>query len=353
MRFQKVSIERLRAARVYAFVLAFAAAILYGATYQQFRFFNLDDPGGASDAVDYVEMSKRNFEIGFHRYRWMTPTAAMLVRHVLEGSVRDQALAVKLSFYIVNFAFSLGACVALFALLQAIGFSVPLALLGICAFASSRITVLATATPLVDAAYFCAVTTLLYLIVARKGVILAMSLPIIVISKETILPFLLLPLLTELRRSRAYMVGLAAAALTFATSIYIMNMTSAGPSYAETVFDQFDTVRSNIEYLFSLQGVHDLQNGFSFFLIFAAHGAFLNRKYHLYVILRALLATIPIGLAYAVLNGNLGRMFFVAFPAIIAFALVLIDYVSLLRQAEHTSILESSDKGRSEDRTAV
>jgi hypothetical protein len=346
-------LTRFNAGRLYALVLFFSAAILYGTTYQQFRSFNLDDPGGGMlDAIPYVEMSKGTFGTEFfYRYRWITPTAARLVRPILERVIPDQALAIKLSFYIINFAFSLGTCVAMFALLQAIGFSVPLGLLGVCAFASSRITVLVTATPLVDAAYFCAVTTLLYLIVARKYIILGSLLPIMVICKETVLVFLLLPLLTEARKSRAYFVGFAAALVTFVMNRYIIDIIYplSGPSIAQTIFDQFDTVRGHLGSLFTLQGVHDLQNGFSFFLVFAAIGALLNGLHYYYVIPRAVLATVPIGLGYALLSGNHGRMFFVAFPAIIAFALVLIDFMSVPPQAGH---LESSGNGRSENGTA-
>lgn len=337
---------RFKTAWLYLLVVTLSAAVLYGATYQQFRFFRLNDPGGAADAISYVEMSNGNFDVGFHRYRWMTPTAARLVRLTLGNAIPDEALAVKLSFYIVNFVFSLGTCVVLFALLQAIGFSVPLALLGICAFASSRITVIVTATPLVDAAYFFSVTTLLYLIVARKRVILAVSLPIMVICKETILPFLFLPLLTDIRRSRAYVIGLAVALVTFVVSRYIIDITnpSFGQSFAQTVFDHFDGVRDNLEYLFTLKGIHDLQNGFSFFLVFAAFGGYLNMRHRYYFIPRVVLATVPIGIGYIALSDNLGRQFFIAFPAIIAFALVFINYVSVSCATTQVDNLESSKK---------
>ena len=321
---------RLEETRLYVLVLAFSAAILYGTTYQQFRFFNLGDPGGAADAVSYVEMSKGNFDVDIHRYRWITPTAARLVRPLLERVVRDQGLAVKLSFYAVNFAFSLGTCVAMFALLQSIGFPIPLALLGISAFASGRITVLVTATPMVDAAYFCAVATLLYLTVARKPVILAVLLPAMILCKETVLLFLLLPLFTDIRRSRAYFAGLATAIATFVMSRHIIDIIypASAPRFTETVIEHLGEAWLNFERLFTLQGIHDLQNGFSLLLVLAALGALLNGRHRYYVIPRVVLLTVPIGLGYALLSGNLGRMFFVAFPAVIAYALVLIDHIS-------------------------
>lgn len=322
---------RTNPVRLYALVLAFSAAMLYGATYQQFRFFDLDRPGGAADAIHYVQMSRGDFDIErHHRYRWLTPTIAALVRPALEDAVQDQELAVKLSFYLVNFAFSLGACAALFALLQAMGFSVPLSLLGIGAFASSRVTVLVTATPLVDAAYFCAIATLLYLAVAKKHWILALLLPVMVLSKETALPFLLLPLLTDARKFRSYWIALPVSFLTFMLSRRIIDglYPSNGSNLLETIREHLANVPQHLGELLTLGGIHDLQNGFSFLLVLAAIGAWLNAKHRYHVIPQILLATIPIGLGYAMLSGNLGRMFFAAFPAVIAYALVAIHHVS-------------------------
>ncbi len=320
--------------RVYALVLALSAAILYGTTYQQFRFFDLAAPGGAADATYYVRMSQGDFEIAeHHRYRWLTPTLARLIRPALEETAPDAGLAVRLSFYIVNFAFSLGACVALFALLQFMGFSIPLSLLGVCAFAGSRITVLVTATPLVDAAYFCAVAILLHLAVARKYRTLAVLLPVLVLAKETLLPFLLLPLLTDMRKSPAYGVALPASVLTFIASHRIVD--SFHPvneaSLWQTALEHLEGVPQHLGELVTLRGMHDLQSGFSLLLLLAAIGAWLNARHRYRVIPHVVLATVPIGLGYALLSGNFGRMFFAAFPCVIAYALVSIEHVSRAR----------------------
>ena len=317
--------------RLYALVLAFSAAILYGATYQQFRFFNVDAPLVPTDAIHYVQMSRGNFDFeDHHRYRWLTPTAVRFVLPIVEGAVQDKALADKLSFYFVNFAFSLGTCIALFALLQAMGFSVLLSLLGVCAFSSSRITVLVTATPLVDAAYFCAIATLLYLVVARKHLTLALLLPVMALCKETILLFLLLPLLTDMRKSRAYGAALLASFLTFIISRRIIDdiYPAHGSNLADVILEHLVEVPENLGALLTLRGIHDLQNGFSFLLLLAAMGAWLNARHRYYVIPHVVIATVLIGLGYAFLSGNLGRMFFAAFPAVIAYALVAIDHLA-------------------------
>lgn len=306
-------------------------ALLYGSTYQQFRFFSLAAPGGATDAIQYIEMSHGNPDIDSHvRYRWPTPFAARMVSPALEKLVNDHELAVRLSFYCVNFAFSLIACVAFFGLLRALEFPLVLSLLGVSAFASSRITVLVTGTPMVDAGYYCAISVLLYLVVARKAGILAVMLPLMVLCKETIWPFLFLPLLTPMRRSPAYGAGLLGAALAFAISrhvvdiLYPVNLSTL----ADEVAEHLAGVPENLALLLTLGGLHDLQNGFSLLLPLALAGALINARRRRYAIPRVVLASVPIGLGLAVLSGNLGRMFFAAYPAVIALALITIDHVA-------------------------
>src|ERR1051325_5048689 len=165
----------------YLMVTAFSAAILYGATYQQFRFFSLENPGGATDAIDYVSMARGTLtrEPEFMDNRWLTPTAARLIKPVTDMIVGDDDVSIGLAFYLVNFVFSLLAAVVLFRALQAMRYSMLLSLLGVCAFAASRVTVLVTATPMVDAAYFCAIAILVWLTLEHRALALAMMFPLL------------------------------------------------------------------------------------------------------------------------------------------------------------------------------
>ena len=307
--------------------------VLYGSTFQSFRFFNLTDPGGAADAVEYVKISRGDPDVdldGPHFYRWLTPAAARLVLPISESLVSDPDFATRLSFYFVNFAFSTATGVILFALLQAMGFSVLASLIGLCLFASSRATVLVTATPMVDAAYYCAIAAVCYLTVANKTVALALLLPVLVLSKETVIPFLLLPLLTPMRRSPAVWAGLAVAGLTFVVSGRLIDATYAtqGPSLADSVWEHLDQIGTSLQALGTPAGLHDLQSGFSFLIALAAVGAWLNARHRSHAVPVVVVATLPIALVLALLSGNAGRMIFAAFPAVIAYALVAIEQVA-------------------------
>ena len=316
-----------------ALVIAFSAAILYGSTYQQFRFFSLDAPGGAADAVEYVKIARGDPGVdltGPHFHRWITPAAVRVILPLADRLAGDPEQAVTLAFFLVNFTFSIAASLLLCAFLQQIGFSILLSLIGMGAFASSRITVLATATPIVDAAFYCAVAAVLYLTAARKALGLALLLPVLALSKETILPFMLLPALTGLRRSRAYWAALVIAVITMRVSdltVDAIYMTQ-GPSLADSIAEHLQQVGFSLQDLTTLGGLHDFQSGFSLLLPLAGIGVWLNARHRYHQIPGVVLATVPIALALAVLSGNVGRMFFAAFPAVIAYALITVEHVA-------------------------
>ncbi|MDP2321435.1 MAG: hypothetical protein Q8O42_19100 [Acidobacteriota bacterium] len=123
------------------------------------------------------------------------------------------------------------------------------------AFASSRVTVMATATPLVEV-YYLAVITVVALVVTKRTLWLALLLPLLALTKETILPFLLLPLLTDLRRARAYWLAVPAAVRASAVSAQAIDARFAtkGPSLVQNVREHLPEVANHLAALFSLRG---------------------------------------------------------------------------------------------------
>jgi hypothetical protein len=313
-------------------VTAFATAILYGSTYQQFRFFPVDDPGGAADAIHYIDMARgRPIEDPeIRHFRWVTPAAARLITPLTDRIVRNEDLSIRLAFYLTNFAFSLAGAVALFRALQAMRYSMLLSLLGVSAFAASRVTVLVTATPMADAAYFSAIAILVCLTLEKKAIALAVMLPLLVLTKETIIPFLVLPFFTGMRRSRALWAGAAAAAVTFIVSgQMVRGYYSAGDvSLVAVILEHLAELGPNVARLLTPRGMHDLQHGFSVLLLLSVIGGWLNTRYRYRQVPAFVVATIPIALGLALVSGNTGRMFFAAFPAVIAYALITVEHVA-------------------------
>lgn len=319
--------------RLYLLVGAVSIAVLYGSTYQPFRFFSLADPGGAMDALLYVDMTRGVLPITpeSHHYRWVTPALARLALPIARQLSADDELSIRLAFYLVNFAFSLVTCLVLFRLLQLARYSALLSMLGVCAFASSRVTAFVTATPLVDAAYFCAIAIVIWLTVEKKALALAFAMPFLILVKEPVMLFVLLPLLTDLRKRRAIWVGLAVATVTFVISRRVVEGYYAGHDAAltdATLMHIFEVGPVAARRLFGPSGVHDFQNGFSLLLPLSAIGAWLNARHRYHEIPVVVVATLPMAFGLALLSGNLGRMFFAAFPAVIAYALIAVEHVA-------------------------
>ena len=65
----------------FIFLLFFVISFTYGTTFQQFRLFDIDNvPPGLTDTLNYVEMSKGNYDIAaHHRYRFIIPSTVSLI----------------------------------------------------------------------------------------------------------------------------------------------------------------------------------------------------------------------------------------------------------------------------------
>ena len=312
----------------YLILLAIFGAVLYGATYQQFRYFDINDSRVGWDPKDYIRMSYGDYDVtAVRKYRVVVPFLVGYVRELLKPFIADWEELEKLSFYIVNFAFGLASSLLFFELLRWMGFEIWLSIFGAFIFIANRVTVQVTGIPLVDSFFFISLLLILLLTVKERNRCLAFVLPVLALSKETVLPFLLLPLLTRTRRSIYYIVSLL---VSFGLVYWVRHTISQSSSTeSASVYVVFQShlyaFRDNVNRLLSLEGLHDLQNGYSFFLVFAVVGYYIHSKQKLYRIPHFFLLLVPISLFLACVSGDLGRMFFASFPVVIPYSLVLIS----------------------------
>ena len=313
----------------YLILLATFGAVLYGATYQQFRYFDINDSRVGWDPKDYIRMSYGDYDVtAVRKYRVVVPFLAGQVREFLKPFVKDQEEVEKLSFYIVNFAFALVSSLLLFQLLRWMGFEIWLSIFGVFIFIANRVTVQVTGIPLVDSFVFTSLLLILLLTVKERTRCLACVLPILAPSKETVLPFMLLPLLTRTRRSIFYIVSLGVSFGQVYWVRHTISQCSSTESASVYLVFQSHTYAfwDNVSRLLTLQGLHDLQNGYTLFLFLAVVGFYVNWKKKLYRIPHLFLLLVPISLFLAFVSGDLGRMFFASFPVVIPYSLVFISY---------------------------
>ena len=313
----------------YVILLGTFGAVMYGATYQQFRYFDINDSRVGWDPKDYIRMSHGDYDVtAVRKYRVVVPFLAEHVRELLKPFVTDRKELEKLSFYIVNVAFGLASSLLFFELLRWMGFEIGLSIFGAFIFIANRVTVQVTGIPLVDSFFFTSLLLILLLTVKERNRWLAFALPILALSKETVLPFLLLPLLTRTRRSIFYIISLLVSfGLVYLVRCTISQRSSTESASVYVVFQShMYAFWDNVNRLLTLEGLHDLQNGYSLFLVFAVFGFYIHSKEKRYRVPHFFLLLVPISLFLAFVSGDLGRMFFASFPVVIPYSLILISY---------------------------
>jgi hypothetical protein len=317
----------------YSLLLMVFVAILYGISYQQFHFFNLQDTRGFSDCESYMKMAQGNYDVNpTHKYRFLIPMAAAGVQSVVGLVISDPEKSLLLGFYAVNFAIVLGACLLLFEIFIMLKFSPLLSIIGVLIFCCNRVMIYTLGLPLVDSLFYFGICAVVYLSMKEKVWTLTLMLPLFILFKETMLPYLLIPLIANKKfRNPYYFASLSLAASAFVYSRHIIDSFTASAvqqhrSFVETVLIHVNEMYENLISLFSIGGIHDLQHGISTLLLLALIGMYLNRKEKAIKFPKEILLTIPMTILFFMLSSNKGRMLFTGFLFLIPFMLHALEY---------------------------
>ena len=317
----------------------------YGVSFQQFLHFDWTDPRGLGDSLSYLAMSNGDADIAsIHRYRIIIPFLADLVRDVIRPLISsDQLHAIDaLSFYVVNYFITSLAGLFLYLFLIELKFKPERALMGVFIFLGSRITILSTGAPMVDSLYYLAIVVIVYLCLTQRSILLCLLAPLLILTKETTVPFLFLPLLVKTMNRKLILLSLS---VSFAILFWVRSVVTAALPNAVKSEDPIlvtigNHLSSGLENLsqsyFSLTGWHDLFSPFSVFWVIALYGVWLEYKKidTYYEIPRFLFWIIPIAFGFTVLSSNAGRMLHSLFPLVIPYVLIAIDYVMFRKSVE-------------------
>ncbi len=315
----------------------------YGVSFQQFLHFDWTDPKGLGDSLSYLAMSNGDSDIAsIHRYRIIIPFLADLVRDVTRPLIASDQLHVidALSFYVVNYLITSLAGLFLYLFLIELKFKPERSLMGVFIFLGSRITILSTGGPMVDSLYYLAIIVIVYFCLTQRSMLLCLLTPLLILTKETTVPFLFLPLLLKTINRKLILLSLS---VSFANLFWVRSLVTAASPYVPKSGDPIlvtitSHLSSGLENLsqsyFSLAGWHDLFSPFSVFWLIALLGAWIEFKKidTYYEIPRFLFWIIPIAFAYTVLSSNAGRMLHSLFPLVIPYVLIAIDYVMSRKQ---------------------
>jgi hypothetical protein len=307
-----------------------AVSALYGVSFQQYKHFDLASPAGFVDHIVYIAAMHHTYDSVLARGRMIVPLAARMVYAVVLPAVNDDGEAVKISFYVVNFFFMAITAVFVYLILESLGFSWSLNLAGMLLFISNRVTVYTTAVPLVDSIYYCAVAVLTYFMLKKRVVSLACCLPILILSKEAIIPFLLVPLLIKQMRRPLLVLSLAGSFMLLIGMTAYTSRLGSESTRGQTFVDVgwWDIVYNHIQWenLVSAGTWHQILHPFALLWLTAILGFWINRRYARYRIPAYLFWYIPICLVYAfVLTKGVGRNLFPLFVLVIPYSLITIE----------------------------
>lgn len=310
----------------------------YGVSFQQFFHFNWADPKGLGDSSSYLAMANGDHDIAsIHRYRIIIPFLANLVRDVIQPLIPADQLHIvdALSFYVVNCFITSLAGLFLYLFLAELKFESKLSLLGVFIFLGSRVTIFSTGAPMVDSLYYLAIIVIVYFCLIQRSMLLGLLNPLLILTKETTVPFLFLPLLLKTMNRKLILLSLS---VSFAILFWVRSrVTAVVPNVVETSDPILTTIANHLasglenlgQSYFSFAGWHDLFSPFSVFWLIAFYGAWLEFKKMgtQYQIPRFLLWLIPVAFGFTLLSSNAGRMLHSLFPLVIPYALIALDYL--------------------------
>lgn len=302
---------------------------------------------GYSDTVDYINMfrGRTGQAVGIRAYRPLVPALARLLpdppgylfngrRVTAPESDLAKTRLIALKFGLVNLAFLIGSCVALFVLLRDFGHSDVESYLGVLFFLSSQTVVRSAGLPMTDTAfYFFFLICLVGLIRGHFWTVLVAT-TVGVLSKELVLLAAPLALLTIHNRSKRW--RLFVATLPAVLLYVVVRITLKPPADAHPI--AVLQLRAQLGALLSPNGILNLAMAFGLVWIPAVYGAAVGRpptKVRRWSWLVPLVVT---GVLFG--GGNLGRGTFSAFPIIIPLALT-----GIFTWVGHGSAPTQSDTG--------
>ena len=314
-------------------------SLIYSVSYQQHRHFKALDPRGLDDSKIYIKMSRgEKVYSHLHAYRFVIPKIVSFIRPIANNlpyrkNFEEKNLYVdKTIFYIVNLIITTITTYVLFFYLRALGIPIIGSFLGTLIFITSRVTIYTVGATLVDSAQFLSVIIICYAIVKDKVRFLSLLNPLLIISKETIVPLLILPFFKKSFLKGYYYLSILLSFSILVTTRSIISRNLINISDGEQVLNIFQVLtihaQLSIQYfknLFSVTGIHDLIfSTFSFFIFAAVMGFFINKKSNYINIPYQIMLILPYSLFLVLLSGNYGRMFMISFPVIIPYASIFL-----------------------------
>ena len=325
-------------------------SITVSASYQQQRFFSLERTMGLNDTRSYVEMAKGNYNISpVHNKRFVLPTGVHLLRPIIlpihqkfaenVGTISEKEAensSYIFTFWLLNSIIIASCGYLLFLSLKDLSFSPPFSLIGSILFLTSRTSIYTAGTPQIDSLYFLAIAFFCYSIISKNSFLYIAACMLCAVSKENaiLLPFLPLVCGHKYRKPLYFLSGiLTVGAFLGIRQFVLQSFISISYSGQDTsLFNIFVNhlygSYKSIQHFISPTGVYDMLHGFGLLALISVFGYAINKRKNLIKIPAPVLMIIPLSIFFALLSGNLGRMFFASYVPVTAYSLIGLELIT-------------------------
>lgn len=296
-----------------------------------------------TDIKSYIKMSRGEYDVNpTHKYRWIIPKTVEIIRPIISKidpslynedkdydiSIENKNKNDKLLFFLVNLTIiSFTAYFTYFFILD-LGLGHLNSLIGGVLFLSNRYVNISAAIPIIDSLqYFCIILYSIFLL-NNQTIKTSLLLPLMVISKETLIPLIFIPLINKkLKRKIIFLsIIISIFILIFVRQkIYNLNDEISINMFERVTSHFFDVYLERLINLFSLKGLIKLFSGYGILVIFSILGYFDSLKRNDFCIPLNINLLVPYSLSFCLLSSDSGRMFAISYPVVIAYSLYFIN----------------------------
>tara|TARA_Y100001968_G_C19436770_1_gene760142 strand:+ start:374 stop:1291 length:918 start_codon:yes stop_codon:yes gene_type:complete len=302
---------------------------------------------GLGDSTIYIKMSRNErTDSSLHAYRFIIPKIVSIIRPYgkflpkREHFESKEIFEDKSLFYLVNFTIATITSFIFFYYLKAIGLNYIGSFIGTLLFISNRVIIYSVGSALVDSIQYLSLILICYSIVTNKVKLLTLLNPILILTKETIIPLTLLPILKKSFWKKSYLLSIL---ISFIFLIFVRSYISndiisnfgdsSNESMLDNIFYSMLLLPERIRGLFTITGFHDYFSTFTILFFTAIAGARLNSIKKEIVLPKQIILLLPYSIILMILSGNFGRILILSYPIVIPYSVIFI--LNLFNQTNH------------------
>ena len=302
-------------------------------SFHVFKDFNIEN---TKDPKSYIQMANGNYKVNStHRYRFIIPKTVSFVRPFLgnvynSNSVMDETKAKEKNdrfiFFIVNSIISASTAYLTFKYITYLGLGYLGGLIGGVFFLISPVIIVSTGTPLIDSLQYLCLVLYSIFILNNQFNKLSLLFPLMVLSKETLIPLIFVPLIKKESRKKSIVISiiLSILILIIVRSILYESDYESNLNLYQNFLNHGIYSLERFKSLFTLRGIYKASYSYGFILFLSLLGYLINRSRSDINIPRSINILIPYSLFLSLLSNDTGRILYIAFPIIIPYSIYFI-----------------------------